>query len=254
MHPSDARLQALIDGELDEPGSKKVLAHLESCETCRARKRALRFNLDETAELLGALDRPPSGRSVDDVIGVAEGRSLPARSGGGRTLLRAASLAGILIAGAVVAAVVPGSPVREAVERMVRGPMAEDNPAPLAADPWKREAGVALVPNGRLEITFEVRQPEAFVELVATGEDTARVEVRSDSVGFAVGDGSVLVRNRGTRASYRIAVPSNLPSVRILIGSRTVYEVLGGEIVRDEFERQGGVRRLSFGEEGPRKD
>jgi hypothetical protein len=132
--------------------------------------------------------------------------------------------------------------------------MAEDNPAPLAADPWKRESGVALVPNGRLEITFEVRQPEAFVELVATGEDTARVEVRSDSVGFAVGDGSVLVRNRGTRASYRIAVPSNLPSVRILIGSRTVYEVLGGEIVRDEFERQGGVRRLSFGEEGPRKD
>lgn len=248
MHPSDAELQALIDGELDERGSKRVLAHLESCERCRNRRRALEFGLDETARLLRALDRPPPGWSVEDVIRVAETRSLPASSREGRSLLRAASLAGLLVAGAVVAAVVPGSPVREAVERMVQGPAAEEAAPQPAADPWRREAGVALVPSGALEVAFEAGQSEGSIELVETTGDTARVEVRSDSVGFVVGDGSVLVQNRGARASYRLAIPSDLPSARILIGSRTIYEAAGGEVVRDEFERQGGARRLSLPE------
>lgn len=247
MHPSDAELQALIDGELDDRGSKRVLAHLESCDRCRDRRRALEFGLDETARLLQALDRPPPGWSVEDVIRVAETRSLPASRRDGRSLLRAASLAGLLVAGAVVAAVVPGSPVRKAVERMVQGPADEAAPPP-AADHWRQETGVALVPSGALEVAFEAGQSEGSIELVETAGDTARVEVRSDSVGFVVGDGSVLVQNRDTRASYRIAVPSDLPSARILIGTRTVYEAAGGEVVRDEFERQGGARRLSLSE------
>lgn len=245
MHPNDAELQALIDGELDEPGSKRVLAHLASCEKCHDRKRALEFGLNETAELLRALDRPPPGMSVEDVIRVAERRSLPARSRPARGLLRAASVAGLLVAGAVVAAVVvPGSPVREAVERMIRGPVSEEATPPPAVDLWRQEAGVALTPSGDLEVVFEAGQSQGSVELVVAGGDTARVEVRSDSVGFVVGDGSVLVQNRDTRASYRIVVPSELPSVRILIGPRTIYEVADGEVVRDEFRRQGDARRL----------
>ncbi len=249
MHPSDADLQALIDGELDEPGSRRVLAHLGSCETCRDRKRDRGFGLDETAELLRALDRPPPLTRVEDVIRAAERRGPPARSRPARSLLRAASVAGLLVAGAVVAAVVvPGSPVREAVERMVRGPVPEEAAPPPALDPWRQEAGVALTPSGGLEVVFEAGQSQGSVELVVAGGDTARVEVRSDSVGFVVGDGSVLVQNRDTRASYRIVVPSDLPSVRILIGPRTIYEVAGGEVVRDEFGRQGGARRLSLSE------
>ena len=58
MHPSDAQLQALIDGELDPPRAARVLGHLESCATCRDRRRALEFGLDETARLLESLDRP----------------------------------------------------------------------------------------------------------------------------------------------------------------------------------------------------
>ncbi|HKY59763.1 MAG TPA: hypothetical protein VJP59_02025, partial [Gemmatimonadota bacterium] len=163
-------------------------------------------------------------------------------------VLRVASLAGLLVAGAVAAAVVPGSPVREAIERILRTPGAEDAADPATVDPWRREAGVALVPHGGLEVSFEGWQPEGAVELIMTRDDTARVEVRSDSVGFLVGEGSVLVRNRGSRASYRVGVPSDLPSVRILIGSRVVYEVAGGEVVRDEFRHQGGARRLSLAE------
>lgn len=246
MHPSDAELQALIDGELDEDRLKGVPVHLESCVACRDRKRALELVLEETDRFLRALDRPPPGRSVEDVIRVAEARSLPTRSRQGRRLLRAASLAGLLVAGAVLAAVVPGSPIRQALERMVRGPAAEEAVPPPAADPWRQEAGVALVPSAALEIAFAVGQTEGSVELVETDGDTARVEVRSDSVGFVVGDGSVVVQNRGARASYRLAIPAALSSVRVLIGSRTVYEAAGGEVLRDEFPRDRGVRRLSF--------
>ena len=242
MHPSDGHVQALIDGELDPPRAARVLAHLESCATCRDRRRALEFGLDETARLLESLDRPAPPTSVDDVIRLAERRSVPVRAGG-RNLLRAASLAGLLIAGAVVAAVVPG-PVREAVERIVRGPT-EEHPTPAAApDPWREEAGVALVPGDALEITFEAGQAEGSVELVEAGGDTARVEVRSDSVGFVVGDGAVLIENQGSRASYRVAIPAGLPRVRILIGPRIVYEAAGGRVLRDEFPRDGGARRL----------
>lgn len=246
MHPSDAEIQALIDRELDRPRGGRTQAHLDSCETCRDRRRALEFGLDETAELLRSLDRPPPPTSVDDVIRLAEGRSLPARAEG-RNLLRAASLAGLLIAGAVVAAVVPG-PVREAVERIVRGPAGEQSAPPSVADLWRQEAGVALVPSGALEIAFEAGQAEGSVELIETGGDTARVEVRSDSVGFVVGDGVVLVQNRGSRASYRVAIPSGLSGVRILVGSRTVYEASGGEVLQDEFPRDAGARRLSLSE------
>jgi hypothetical protein len=186
--------------------------------------------------------------SIEAVIRVAEERRLPARTREGRSLLRAASLAGLLIAGAVVAAVVPGSPVREAVERMVRGPGEEEAAPPPVPDPWRQEAGVALIPSGRLEVTFEAGQSQGSVELVVAGGDTARVEVRSDSVGFVVGEGSVLVQNRGARASYRVALPSDMSSVRILIGPRTVYEVADGEVVRDEFRRQGGARRIPLSE------
>jgi hypothetical protein len=242
MHPSDARIQALIDGEMDLPRAAGVLAHLESCATCRDRQRALEFGLAETARLIASLEQPAPSTSVDDVIRLAEGRTVPARVEG-RNLLRAASLAGLLIAGAVAAAVVPG-PVRDAVERIVRGPAEEDAaPAPVS-DPWRQETGVALVPIDALEITFEDGQAEGFLELIETGGDTARVEVRSDSVGFVVGDGAVLVQNRGSRASYRVAIPSGLPRVRIMIGPRTVYEAAGGEVLRDEFPRDGGARRL----------
>lgn len=248
MHPSDAELQALIDNELDEREWKRVRAHLESCAACRDRKQALESLLDETAQLLGALDLPAYGSSVEEVIRVAGARSRAATPREGRSLLRAASLAGLLIAGAVAAAVVPGSPFREAAMNMIREPAGEENVPSRVADPWRQEAGVALLSGGALEVVFQAGQSEGSLQLVMTREDTTRVDVRGDSVGFVVGDGSILVRNQGARASYRIAVPTDLESVRISIGPRTVFEMTGGEVVSDRFRREGGARTLSLSE------
>ena len=98
MHPSDGHVQALIDGELDPPRAARVLAHLESCATCRDRRRALEFGLDETAHLLESLDRSPgSFRSQSSLAqlelvsgdldrAVALYRKLVARSDGLREL------------------------------------------------------------------------------------------------------------------------------------------------------------------------
>lgn len=248
MHPTDAELQALIDNELDEREWKRLRAHLESCAACRDRRQALESLLHETAQLLGALDLPAHRSSVEDVIRVSGARSCAATPREGRGLLRAAFLAGLLITGAVVAAVVPGSHFREAAKNMIRGPMAERDVLSPVTDPWRQEAGVALLSGGPLEVVFQAGQSEGSLQLVMTREDTTRVEVRGDSVGFVVGDGSILVRNRGARASYRIAVPTDLEGVRILIGLNTVFEMTGGEVVRDRFRREGGARTLSLAE------
>ncbi|MGH7551177.1 MAG: anti-sigma factor family protein [Gemmatimonadota bacterium] len=247
MHPDDGELQALIDGELDERGSRDVLEHLETCEACRARKESLEVELERTAGLLRTLDREAPEIAVEAVVEEAERRTLPRTTGGHRTLL-AASLAGLLVAGAVVAAIVPGSPLLEVVERIVRGSEAERPPGPAVPDPGGQDAGVAWVPSGGLEVVFEAGQTEGSIELIRTGGDTARVEVRSDSVGFVVGHGSVLVQNRDSRASYRVAVPLDLPNVRIRVGPRTVYEMTGGRVLLDEFQKEGGVRKIPLSE------
>ncbi|MGH7570535.1 MAG: anti-sigma factor family protein [Gemmatimonadota bacterium] len=237
MHPGDGELQALIDGELDERESRRVLAHLETCEACLARREALELELERTAGLLRTLDREAPQTAVEEVIREAERRTVPQTTGSHRALL-AASLAGLLVVGAVVAAIVPGSPLREAVEGIVRGPEPERPARAAASDPWGQETGVAWVPSGRLEVVFEAGQTEGSIELIQAGGDTARVEVRSDSVGFVVGDGSVRVQNRGSRASYRVAVPVDLPNVEIRVGARTVYEMTGGRILLDEFGKE----------------
>lgn len=240
MHPGDDELRALIDGELDERESGRVLVHLESCDACQARKEALDVQSTETAALLQALDRPAPEPAVDGVVREAERRTLPRREGSRRALL-AASVAALLVAGGVLAAIVPGSPVREIVERIIGGPEPQPSAGTGAADAWKRETGVAWVPGGGVDIVFEAEQAEGTIELIWSGGDTARVDVRSDSVGFMVGDGSVLVQNRDSRASYRVAVPEGVSDVRIRVGSRTVYARTGGRNLQDEFGQEGRI-------------
>src|SRR5680860_311074 len=104
----------------------------------------------ELSELLGALDEPAPSVSAEDVIRAAEERPGPARKIP-HAALWAASLAGLTAAGIVAAAIVPGSPLREVIERIGADPVipaAED----AASDLWSRQSGVALVPGREIEI------------------------------------------------------------------------------------------------------
>lgn len=192
----------------------------------------------ELSELLGALDDPAPSVSAEDVIRAAEARPGPARKIP-HAALWAASLAGLTAAGIVVAAIVPGSPLREAIERIGADPVvpaAED----AASDLWSRQSGVALVAGREIEIRFETTQSQGSIELVAVGGDSVRVEVRDDAVGFIVGGGSIRIQNRAAAASYRISLPEQLPAARITVGPDTIYRRIGGEVVRDAFQPDGG--------------
>jgi hypothetical protein len=146
----------------------------------------------------------------------------------------------------VAAAIVPGSPVQEVVKRIVGAGAETPAPDSIPLGEWGQQAGVALVPSEELEIAFETLQREGAIELVEVGTNAARIEVRSDTVGFVVGDRSILVENRGAAASYRISLPADLPLVSIRVGQRTVYRKIGAELLRDEFEPRGDTRRLDF--------
>lgn len=243
MHRSDAELQALIDGELDGEASERVLAHLAACAACRARYEEMALSWRDAADRLAWLDPGRAAVSADDVIRSAERRTIAPRTGP-RTGLWAAAIAGLLVVGAVAAAVFPGSPLRTAVERALTE-AGGSGPVQPAGDTGLR-AGIALVAGDGLEIVFEAAQAQGTIELAEVGSDTVRVETSSDSVGFAVSGSSVRIDNEGAGASYRISVPADLTAFAIRLGERTVYRRLGAEVLTDEFIDEGGVRRLEF--------
>lgn len=245
MHRSDAELQALIDGELGDEASERVLAHLASCGTCKARHEEMALSWRDAADRLARLDPGRATVSADDVIRSAERRTIAPRAGP-RTGLWAAAIAGLLVAGAVAAAVFPGSPLRTVLERALTEAGESGPVEPVPAGDAGLRAGVALVAGDGLEIVFEATQAEGTIELTETGSDTLRVETSSGSVGFAVGGGSVRVDNEGAGASYRISIPAGLPTFAIRVSDRTVYRRLESEVLTDEFIDEGGVRRLEF--------
>jgi len=121
-HLTDAVLQAWIDEELDPADRVQVADHLASCTACRNTLGELRA----TAELFtGALV------FYDESIMRSSQREMSVgRTHGSRTLPRwvgRAAAVTLLLGGAAVAAVIPGSPLRE----LIRGPDAtEVIPAP----------------------------------------------------------------------------------------------------------------------------
>lgn len=241
MHPTEIELQALIDGELDRAAAERLRSHVEGCPDCAARLEAMELAVEETGVLLAALDESVPEVTADALIERAEARRVAPRPAPRRQLL-AASVAALVVAGVVAAAVVPGSPLRGLLDRLGGGVETAVDVEPAVG--WGQRAGVAIVPSAGLEIVFASDQADGTVELAATAGDTARVEVRSDSVGFRVGGRSILVENEAARASYRITLPDDLPAARIRVGDRAVYERRGGEVLKSAFDDRESVLRF----------
>ena len=59
-HPDSGRIQAFIDGEVDQTDTAEIQAHLDRCGECRNQEVALRASSLATARALELLDtRPP---------------------------------------------------------------------------------------------------------------------------------------------------------------------------------------------------
>jgi hypothetical protein len=206
MHLHDGELQGLLDRELGGSEEESLRAHVAVCEQCVARMKAMKSAFRETGQLLTALDASPPAMSADQLIEIAQRRHIPARRTP-RGIAWAASVAGLVIA-TVVAAAIPGSPVRTIVQNLLE------------------ELG-----------------PESFEPIAPA---IARIEVRGDSIGFAVGDRSIQVENQNATASYRITLPDNLSQTVIRVGMRTIFAKQGSRVLQNEFDRDGESYRLAF--------
>jgi hypothetical protein len=244
MHLHDGELQGLLDRELGGSEEESLRAHVAVCEQCVARMKAMKSAFRETGQLLTALDASPPAMSADQLIEIAQRRHIPARRTP-RGIAWAASVAGLVIA-TVVAAAIPGSPVRTIVQNLLEelGPESFEPIAP--AKPWDAQAGVAMTPDGAIEIVFEAAQSSGSIEVQLVETDIARIEVRGDSIGFAVGDRSIQVENQNATASYRITLPDNLSQTVIRVGMRTIFAKQGSRVLQNEFDRDGESYRLAF--------
>jgi hypothetical protein len=242
MHLHDAELQGLLDEEPSVNENESVRAHVAGCEQCSARMEDMKLAFRETGQLLTVLDESPPAISADQLIEMAQRRHIPARRAP-RGVAWAASVAGLVVA-TIVAAAIPGSPVRAIVENLLQD-LGPESPQPTApVEPW--EAGVAITPDGAIEIVFDAAQSSGSIEVQLVEIDVARIEVRGDSVGFAVGDRSIRVENQDATASYRITLPENLSQTVIRVGTRTVFAKQGSRVLQNEFDQDGELYRLVF--------
>jgi hypothetical protein len=200
---------------------------------------------DEGGDLLTWLDRDVPPLSADDVIGIARRRRNWYRSMSHGTLW-AASLAGFLVA-AIVAAAIPGSPVRKAVQGLFDSGTDTSSEAMTSAASSRPGSGVSLTPGRELEIIFEATQAQGSVEILLQGTERATIEVEGGSVGLVVGDQSVTIQNRDAAVSYRIVLPEDLPRAVIRVGNRTIFAKKGASYqVAVGEERSDKAYRVPF--------
>ncbi|MBA2564044.1 MAG: hypothetical protein H0V09_01305 [Gemmatimonadetes bacterium] len=226
VHPTDAELQSLSDGELGTPERRLLLLHVDGCGECAGRLRSLQLGDGEIAAWLRHVDHPVPQLNAAAVM-------MRARRSSPRPGLMAAGLA-TLVAGAVaVAAVVPGSPLRELVERAV-GASSESAQSPGEGVPSARPpapaSGVSFVPGAELAIAFVRSQPDGTVRMSLADVAEVRVRNAGEPAAFTMNPAELIIDNVDPRGSYEILLPRSLGRVRVRIDERVVLEKDGDTV------------------------
>lgn len=193
-HLSDAELQAWIDEELDAGDRVHVADHLASCSDCRNLLNELRATAALFSQALEMHD--------EDLRRPSDHERPVRRSGGIWTLPRwvgRAAAVTLLLGGAAVAAVIPGSPLRERI-------LGTDDVAPSSAP----EARATSVPDVSPGASIMVRPLEGRL----------RIRVMQYPVGtrirIALTDGADAVAS----------LPDGEPNARFVVAAG-LLEVLG---------------------------
>jgi anti-sigma factor RsiW len=252
-HRSDAELQAYLDAELQGGDAADVAAHLMTCTECRSRLGELRLAGERLRAALAELEsgllpdasrlprsKRPAQPDVDRVA--SDSRVRPGRSGfgAGRSLARAAVML-LAVAGAA-AAVVPGSPLRLLIERLVSNPVVSIpvEPPDARAEPESVNPGIASVTvspaEGRVRVM--VRQfPRGTVIRVRLeeGRDVrARLLSGQEGVRFSVGTGSLYMvgSESGEPSEILIDLPRGLNSATLEVDGKRELVASGGAFLR----------------------
>ena len=233
VHPSDAELESLNDGELAAGDERRLRLHLDGCEACAARHRGIQLGDRRIGEWLSALDHPAPQLDADALVT----RSSRRTRGPG---LLAAGLATLLVAAGAAAMVIPGSPVQRFVERVFADRQtgaAPDAPEPATVQP-PPASGVSFIPEPDLEVVFLRGQTEGAIRISLAEAPEVRVRVVGGSAAYRLDPAELIVDNRGPGSSYEVVLPRSIPHARVRIGERVVFEKQGAAISGSFLERR----------------
>lgn len=200
--------------------SAEVLAHLETCETCRLRQQQLAADDASVGVLLGALDHPVPEHSAREII--AERPNHLRR----RAMLVAEIM--LFVAAAAAAMTIPSSPLHRWIARQALPKLPSSVAAVPEATPSQSTSaapiGIALPAPASLRVEFRQAQPIGTLEVRLVEGDQVTVRSRGGTVGYTVNEGRVLVDNRVPADAYVVEIPASLRRVRIVVGTRVLFQ------------------------------
>lgn len=204
-HLGEGTLQEWLDGELAPGPRAEADAHLAACRECAGELAELRSLNARASALMGMVEAAPPMLAAQARI-ARHRRGSGAMAQARRALPRAAVLV-LAVAGAAAAAVVPGSPVREWVERVTveaREPapaLPAPAPAPeVEAPPAVAPKAVSILPaDGKVHVAVTGSSPELRVRARLSDEPQAQVTATGAAVSarFRTGPGRIEVVGAG---------------------------------------------------------
>jgi hypothetical protein len=221
IHVDDGTLQAWLDGELSGAARAGVEEHVASCDACAEAADALRALSARAHTALAVLGDAP----VATLPALAEVRRRARSRGFSRIpagLIRAAAL--LLIFGGVVAAAIPGSPLRRWIADVVGDePAVEPAPAmpqaPVVEPPPRiapvQETGLSILPaEGRLTIRLQDVGPDTEVVVREVDEELAwaRWNAANTDVRQRSGAGRLEISNVGP-GTMTLLIPRSAQTV-----------------------------------------
>ena len=219
MHPDEGRLEALLDGELEPLVVAEVNAHLDACAECRDLLAALRADGLLANSAFASLDHAGPAIPIDTVI-------RRARAQRSTRALRWAAALGVLMLGAGSLYAIPGSPVRQWIDRLLGHRSAPSGRTEPAA------AGIAVAPGERFRIAFD-KFPAGSVTIRLTESTTvdARRTTGAGTARFSAEIDGVRIVTDTSPADFAIAIPRSAPWVEVLAGDRRIFLKDGSRIV-----------------------
>lgn len=228
-HLGEGTLQELLDGELAPGPRAEADAHLASCAECAGLLAELRGLNARTSALLGMVEATPPVIAAQAAFAKRR-RGAGAMAEARRALPRAAVLV-LAVAGAAAAAVVPGSPVREWVQRVTVQETATEPalpapaPAPAAeAVPMPAPKAVSILPeDGRVRVEVTGSSAELRVRARLSSEPAAQVTATGAAVSarFRTGPGRIEVVGAGP-GEVVIDLPAGADAAFVEVNGRVI--------------------------------
>jgi hypothetical protein len=149
----------------------------------------------------------------------------------------------LVLVGAAYA--VPGSPIRAWVDaaqdwwQARRGaPSAPGPPTPDAA------AGLSVAPGRQLVIVFTANQSSGAAHVTLSDHHEVVVRGSLGAAAFTSDTDRLVVNNRGSSATFEVAIPRNAPHVEIHVGGRQVFLKEGERITTGVQPESSGTYRV----------